>query len=172
MPANIFDWNPLRPGLTAATWESVFTQTGLDRDRRYYFRGTISSDTRKIKNTSVLAASFVLDVWPKHVFPYVVDHVYYNNYMCTSEQLPTDAVRCFVLPNGAQVASAPGAPDGSGYAEQDTDTASDNSDVGDNVGQNMDIDDDDDYPLVRLNPASKAEIYASFLRILPHRVVS
>jgi hypothetical protein len=102
------------------------------------------------------------DVWPNHVFPYVVDHVYYNNYMCTSGQLPTDAERCLVLPNGAQVASAPGAPDGSGHAEQDTDTASDNSDVGDNAGQNMDTDDEDDYPLVRLNPANKADIYVSF----------
>ena len=77
-------------------------------------------------------------------------------------------MRCLALPSGTQVASAPGAPDGSGHAEQDTDTASDNSDVEDNVGQNMDTDDEDDYPLVRLNPDSKAEIYASF----PHKTTS
>ena len=32
----------------------------------------------------------------------------------------------------------------------------------------MDTDDEDDYPLVRLNPASKAEIYESF----PHKTTS
>ena len=84
----------------------------------------------------------------------MVDHVYYTNYMYTDEQLPTDAVRCSDLPRGTQVASAPGAPDGSGHVEQNMDTASDNSDVEDDVEQNMDTDDEDDYPLVRLNPAS------------------
>jgi hypothetical protein len=161
MPANIFDWDPARKGLTADTWESAFTRTGLDRNHRYYFKGRISETLSRLRCTgssNVQVASFELDVWPGQVFQSVVDHNYYKKYMCAESQLPEDAVKCTVLPIHPNVDRAPGAAGGS---DEDSAGSGDSGHPMDAPAYKKGVEGGGSR-VVKLDPARAADIFGAF----------